>query len=82
MSQSEIELHFSPTRRSAEPARADLTKAVLTGADLRGVDLRYVRGLTRRQLRAARIDARTRLPLGLRLVRAIERIVRQLGIRR
>ncbi len=74
MPHSQIELN-NHTTRTAVWTRTDITKAILTGADLRGVDLRHVRGLTRQQLRTARIDASTLLPVGLRLVLAIERLV-------
>lgn len=49
--------------RDADCHGADLTEADLTEADLRGADLRGARGLTRAQIVAARIDARTKLPL-------------------
>jgi uncharacterized protein YjbI with pentapeptide repeats len=78
MPHSEITLENRTTLRSAGWRRTDITKAILTGADLRGVDLRYVRGLRRQQLRTARIDASTLLPVGLRIVLAIERLVQEL----
>ena len=78
MPHSELELGIRTTVPSAGRARTNMTKAILTGTDLRGVDLRHVRGLTRQQLRTARIDASTLLPLGLRLVRAVEWLVRHL----
>jgi hypothetical protein len=59
-----------------------MTKAILIGADLRGVDLRQVRGLTWEQLRTAVLDPGTRLPLGLRLMWAIERFVERISLRR
>ena len=59
-----------------------MTMADVTGADFRGVDLRYVRGLTLRQLRTAHTDAGTRLPVRLRLVRAVEHLLCQLLSRR
>jgi hypothetical protein len=82
MPHSEIEPNNRIIVRSAGQTCTDITKAILTGADMRGVDLRHVRGLTRQQLRTARIDASTLLPVGLRLVRAIERLVQQLRQRR
>jgi uncharacterized protein YjbI with pentapeptide repeats len=44
---------------------ADLRDADLTDTDLRGANLRRARGLDHRQVRRARIDSATRLPLGL-----------------
>jgi uncharacterized protein YjbI with pentapeptide repeats len=60
-------------------SRTDMTNAILTGADLRGVDLRRVRGLTRHQLRSARIDSSTRLPVRLRILRMLEALAKPFG---
>jgi hypothetical protein len=54
--------------------RTDLAQAVLTDADLRGVDLRDVRGLTIHQIRTARIDERSQLPLRLRILQVWDQI--------
>lgn len=70
------------TPLQAGRASTNLTKAILIGADLRGVDLRQVQGLTWEQLRTAVIDPDTRLPLGLRLMWAIERFVERICFRR
>ncbi len=60
----------------------NLTKAILIGADLRGVDLRQVQGLTWAQVRTAVIDYDTRLPLNIRLIWAIERLIDRFWLRR
>jgi hypothetical protein len=62
------------TNRAASQIRTNVKNAIMTGADLRGVDLRGVRGLTCRQVRSARTDSRTRLPVCLRLLCAFDRL--------
>lgn len=80
--------HFETGRRldaaalRAGRVQTDMTKAILIGADLRGVDLRQVKGLTREQLRTALVDAGTRLPLGLRVMWALEQFAERVGILR
>lgn len=80
------QLRHTATSRKAGRAvrfrRTVMTDAILSGADLRGVDLRCVRGLTLGQLRAARMDARTRLPFRLKLVLTIDRLVKKCRISR
>ncbi len=67
------------TNRFASRLRTDVTHAIMTGADLRGVDLRGVRGLTCHQVRSARIDSRTRLPMRLRVLCALDRLTRNVA---
>lgn len=51
--------------RGASLANADVTGAFFYGADLRGTNLSGVVGLTPEQLRSARVDSATLLPVGV-----------------
>lgn len=51
--------------RGASLAGANLTGANLAGADLRAADLTGAAGLTRSQLKGARVDVATSLPIGV-----------------
>ncbi len=51
--------------RGASLANADVTGALFYGADLRGANLSGVTGLRPDQLRSARVDGSTLLPLGV-----------------
>ncbi|MCU0962358.1 MAG: pentapeptide repeat-containing protein [Pirellulaceae bacterium] len=82
MDHSDIGRRIDATALRTGRLPTDMTKAILIGADLRGVDLRQVRGLTWEQLRTAVLDPGTRLPLGLRLMWAIERFVERISLRR
>ena len=53
--------------RNASLANADVTGASFFGADLRGANLAGVVGLTADQLRGARVDVTTILPVGILL---------------
>lgn len=79
-----MELKREATAARVRPTRVptNLTKAILIGADLRGVDLRQVQGLTWAQVRTAVIDYDTRLPLNIRLMWAIERVIERFWLRR